>query len=243
MTQVAVITGGTRGIGRAIVEELFTVGYKVVFGGRDEKEGIKVQEKCNNEALFIRSDVTIKDDIKKLFSKAMNNFGKIDAFINNAGVTVEAKIGDTTEEDFDKLIAVNLKGLFLCLKEVVPIMLSQGNGKIIVVSSINAIRPLPSQGVYSAIKGAIEVMVKCLSVDLGPFGITVNSIAPGAIDTDMNRPFWTEETKKYLSEIIPLKRIGISEDIAKAVRFLLSDDASYITGATIVVDGGLVNIR
>ena len=243
MSKVVVITGGTRGIGKAIVEELATKGYEVIFGGRDEKEGLEIQRKYKDKVTFIHSDVTIKEDIVKLFSETINRYGRIDAFINNAGITVKAGIADTTEEDFDRLIAVNLKGFFLCLKQVIPIMLSQRSGKILAISSINAMRPLPSQGIYSAIKAAIEVIVKCLSVDLGPFGITVNSIAPGAIDTDMNRPFWTEESRKNLSDRIPLKRIGIPQDVAKAVSFLLSDDASYITGATLVVDGGLVNLR
>lgn len=243
MSKVVVITGGTRGIGRAIVEELVSEDYLVVFGGRDSKEGLEIQTRTNGKAVFIQSDVTVKEDIDRLFDETIGMYGSVDAFINNAGITVRASIADTTEEDFDKLIKVNLKGFFLCLKRVIPIMSSQRNGRILVISSINAIRPLPSQGIYSAIKGALEVMVKCLSVDLGPYGITVNSIAPGAIDTDMNRPFWTDESIKRLNEIIPLKRIGTPEDVAKIAKFLLSDDASYITGATIIVDGGLVNIR
>ena len=167
-------------------------------------------------------------------------FVGVDIFVNNAGVTRRKHLLETTPEEIEEIINTNLKGAIYCLTGAAQQMLRQDRGgNIVIVTSINALNPLPSQAVYSSTKAALEALVRCLATDLASSNIRVNSVAPGAINTDMNKHF-TPEILAKLESRIPLGRVGDSEDVGEVVSFLVSDSARYITGATIVVDGGFL---
>ncbi|MDP1884614.1 MAG: SDR family NAD(P)-dependent oxidoreductase [Candidatus Moranbacteria bacterium] len=237
--KTAIVTGARRGIGKGIALALAKEGCNVVVSDIDEKDCEAVAEearKLGPKALAVRCDVSKKEDVEKLFAKAVEEFGQLDILVNNAGIFPFVPFAEMKEEDWDKVMDVNLKSIFLCSKEAAKI-LPEG-GRIVNISSIAAFVGFEGLVHYCATKGAINSMIRALALELAPKKITVNAVAPGAIDTPGAGETSTEESKKQTIAMIPLSRMGQPEDIANAVVFLASGKAGYITGQTIIVDGG-----
>ncbi|ELC8430544.1 3-oxoacyl-[acyl-carrier-protein] reductase [Clostridium perfringens] len=241
--KVAIVTGGTRGIGRAIALKLADHGANIVINYRNsdkEAEELKaILEGKGVKVLTVKCDISNFEDSKNLMDKCKEVFGKIDILVNNAGITKDTLIMRMKEEDFDNVIDVNLKGTFNCAKHASAIMLKQRFGKIINMTSVVGIAGNAGQVNYAASKAGVIGLTKSLAKELGSRGITVNAVAPGFINTDMTASL-SEKVKEEASKNIPLKRLGDPEDVANLVGFLASDAANYITGQIINVDGGMV---
>lgn len=238
--KVAIITGGTRGIGYETVRTFLNNGAKVaLFGSREEsvnKAIIKLKEENNNyEVLGLWPNLSNEEEIKNAIKEVNNKYGKIDILINNAGLSSSTPLTNYTEEEFNKIIDVNIKGVFLCSKAVVPYMEKDG-GVILNTSSMVSIYGQPSGSMYPASKFFVNGLTKSLARELGPRNIRVNAVAPGITETDMVASL-PKEMIEPLIKTIPLGRIGKPEDIASAFLFLASDMASYITGEILQVDG------
>lgn len=239
----AIVTGGTRGIGKAIVLELATLGTNVVIGYRSsdkEAEELKSEvEKLGSKAILVKGNVSESTYAKKLISTCKENYGRVDILINNAGITKDNLILRMSESEFDDVINVNLKGTFNCSKEASTVMLKQRYGKIINMASVIGVIGNAGQANYAASKAGIIALTKSMAKELGSRGILVNAIAPGFIETDMTAKL-PEEIKNSIKTNIALKKLGTPSDIAKLVAFLASDNSNYITGQVINIDGGMV---
>ena len=240
--KVAVVTGARRGIGRAIALEMAKEGAKIVVSDIDLKECEAVCDeirKLGSEAIAVKCDVTKKDEVDEMMEKAVHKFGRIDIMANNAGVYVAKPLEQTTEKDWDFVVGINLKGVFLCSNAAARYMIRQKSGKIISTASIAGKVGFADSSAYCASKGGIISMTKELAMELAPYNINVNAVAPGVIATNMTKDMMDDEkAKQGLLMSIPLKRIGKPEDIAKAYVFLASQDSDYVTGHVLVVDGG-----
>lgn len=240
--KVAVVTGASRGIGREVALTLAGYGAAVIvnYCGSKEKAEAVVEEiiAAGGTAKAYQGDVSDFDIAKEMMASVKKEFGSIDILVNNAGITKDNLILKMSEEEFDKVIEVNLKGAFNCMKHVSRIMLRQKYGHIINMSSVSGVMGNPGQVNYCASKAGIIGMTKSLARELGSRGITVNAIAPGYIQTEMTEVL-PEEVKESILSTVPLKRMGQTKDIAETVAFLASDKAAYITGQTISVDGGM----
>jgi glucose 1-dehydrogenase len=244
--KVAVVTGASKGIGASIAEYLAAAGASVVVNYSSSKAGADaVVEKIKgkgSKAIAVQGNVAKPEEIKKLFEETAAAFGKVDILINNAGLEKRADFWDVTEADFDAVLNVNLKGMFFVTQAVVR-HLRQTNrpGKIINISSVHEELPFPHFASYCASKGGIKMLTRNLAIELAPNKITINSIAPGAIETPINTKLLNDPVKlKELLENIPLGRLGKPEDVAGIASFLASDESDYITGSTFFVDGGLL---
>jgi len=242
--KVALITGSARGIGKAIALELANHGAKIVINDILPKNEIdKTLEeirKSDDRAIGIRADITIFEEVESMVKEIINKFGKIDILVNNAGITRDSLLIRMKEEDWDAVININLKGTFNCSKTVAKYMLRQKNGgKIVNISSVIGLVGNIGQANYAASKAGIIGFTKSLAKELAVRNINVNAIAPGFIETDMTKRL-SEKVRKDLQQQIPLKRLGTVKDIAKVVYFLVSDNANYITGQVINVDGGMI---
>src|ERR687885_633394 len=249
--RVAVVTGSSKGIGKAIALEFANAGYSVVINARNEEELNQAAKDISKSIKDAGRIVSIPGDISKesvcisLIESAVKQLGRIDVLINNAGIGGESKkINELTEKDWDEVIDVNLKGAFLCTREAVKNMLKDGrnnnNYSIINISSVHEQTPQPESAPYAASKGGMQMLTKTVALELADKGIRVNGIAPGAIATDMNKEVLENQEKKQKKEQrIPVHRIGQPEEVAKVALFLASSDASYIAGTTIYADGGL----
>lgn len=237
--KIAIVTGAAKGIGEGIALALAAEGCDIVVSDIDEQNAQAVAEevkKMGRKAIAVRCDVSKKEEVENLFSKTTQEFGKLDILVNNAGIYPFKPFSQMEEADWDKVIEVNLKSVFLCSKEAAQI-LPEG-GRIINISSIAASVGFEGLTHYCASKGAIKAMIRPLAVELAPRKITVNNVAPGAIETPGATGATTEEVKKQTIAMIPLARMGQPADIANAVVFLASNRADYITGQSIIVDGG-----
>jgi len=237
--RVALVTGSSRGIGRAIALKFAEEGAKVVvnyLNSLAEAEAIVRRiEAAGEEAIAIQADVSRADQVQGMIEQALRRFGRIDILVNNAGIYLRE---DYTEEHWDRVMAVQLKGCFLCTKAVAPTMQEQGQGVIVNISGTAGFAGRRGIEPYAAKSAAIIAFTKSCARALAP-EVRVNSIAPGLVETDIAKRFPKEE-KERVCQAIPLGRLGRAEEIAQAVLFLASDDSSYITGQTLVVDGGMV---
>jgi len=239
--RVAIVTGGARGIGRAIATSFLKEGAKVAIIDSDKERLETVKKEMGNESkevMVIPCDITKSSNVKEMMDQVHKRFGRIDILVNNAGIIRRGTIETVTEEDWDRVIEVNLKGTFNCCKAVAGIMKQQGYGKIINVSSIaGKMGDITSAPGYGPSKAGIDALTKTLARQLAQYGINVNSVAPHAIETEMSAQ-WSEERRKEIIASIPLGRLGKPEDVANAVLFLASDEASFITGEILDVNGG-----
>ena len=239
MQKVAIVTGGSRRIGRAIVDSLARKGIKVIANyNQSEEKAKQLQENLEKENIhidIIKADVSKREEVKNMVDMVIKKYGKIDVLINNAGISQEKLFQDITDEDWEHVMKVNLYSAFCATQEVLPYMLSQKSGCIINISSIYGIIGGSCAVSYSATKAGMDGMTKALAKELGPSNIRVNSIAPGWIDTDMNKQY-TEEDINQVKEETPLERIGKPEDIAKCARWLVED--TFTTGQVISINGG-----
>ena len=244
--KVALITGGTSGIGRATAALFAKEGAAVALTGRNQERGEEVAlgiQRSGGNALFIRADVRVADDCRRAVELTLERFGGIDILFNNAGVYHPKTVPECTEEEWDETIDSSLKGAFLMSKYALPSMMERGGGSIIHNSSGWGILGGDRAAAYCAAKGGLVVMAKAMAIDHGPDGVRVNCVCPGDVDTPMlpddarKRGMSWEDYHAGASDR-PLGRVGSPEEIARAVLFLASDDASFITGESLVVDGG-----
>ena len=233
--KVAIVTGASRGIGRAIAKSLANKDYIVIANyNKSEKEAIELKNEFNNIDIF-KADVSKRDEVKNLVEYTLNKYGKIDVLVNNAGIDNEKLFQDITDEDWQNVINTNLYSVFCVTQEVVNNMIYNKSGCIINISSIWGQIGASCECIYSASKAGIDGITKSLAKELGPSNIRVNSIAPGFIDTDMNKKYKTSEINDIKNET-PLQKIGRPEDIAKCVNWLVEDE--FTTGQVISINGG-----
>ncbi len=240
--KVAAVTGGSRGIGRAIAEKLASLGADIAFSYAGNEQAAN-ETRAALEALGVRAfaekaDVSDSAAVDAFFAKVLETFGRVDILVNNAGVTKDGLALRMKEADFDRVIETNLKGAFLCAKAVMRPMMKQRSGRIVSLASVVALRGNAGQANYCASKAGIIGLTKALAKELGGRGITVNAIAPGYIQTDMTAVL-SEDQKAAMLQTVPLGRAGTPEDVANAVAFLAGDEAAYITGQVLQVDGGM----
>ena len=233
--KVAIVTGASRGIGRAIAKSLAKKDYIVIANyNKSEKEAIELKNKFNNIDTF-KADVSKREEVKQLVEYTLNKYGKIDVLVNNAGIDNEKLFQDITDEDWQNVINTNLYSAFCVTQEVLQNMLHNKSGCIINISSIWGLVGASCESIYSISKAGIDAMTKSLAKELGPSNIRVNSIAPGFIDTDMNKKYSIDDINNIKHDI-PLQKIGKPEDIAKCVNWLIEDE--FTTGQVIAIDGG-----
>ena len=241
--KVALVTGATRGIGKAIALELADNGYDIVLNYRSVNDELKqtqkeIEEK-NVNCFLVYGDISKFEDCENIAKQAMEEFGRIDVLVNNAGITRDGLIKRMKKEDFESVIDTNLTGTFNMTRNIVPFMIKQKNGRIINLSSVVGITGNAGQTNYSASKAGVIGFTKSLAKEVASRNILVNAIAPGFIETDMTKVL-SDNVKEAILNQIPLKRMGEAKEVAKLVKFLVSDDSKYITGQVINVDGGMV---
>lgn len=269
--KVVVVTGSSRGIGKAIAKEFAKNNYSILLNARDEKELIETVEEIRNEisdpnkVAYLTGDISEEKTCISLIEEAIKRFGRINVLVNNAGISGPSqRTNNITSREWDYVIGVNLRGTFLCTREALKYMTTSSNNSsisnnnindvnrnnksydydsnfsIINISSVHESIPMPYSAPYAASKGGMEMLTKNIALEVAEMGIRINGIAPGAINTSMNKDIMEDpQKKKQEEEKIPMRRIGEPEEIAKVAFFLASTDASYITGTTVYVDGGL----
>lgn len=239
VNKVVVVTGGSRGIGAEIVKKLARDNYRVILNyNKSENEAKNIKEdlqKNNINIEIFKADVSKREEVKGLIDFAINKFGKIDVLINNAGISQAKLFTDLTDEDWNNMIQTNLTSAFYCTQEAIKNMISRKEGLIINISSIWGVTGSSCEVHYSVAKAGIDGMTKALAKEVGPSNIRVNSIAPGIIDTDMNKTYTDKEIKDIIEDI-PLNKIGKKVDIARCVEWLIEDE--YTTGQVISINGG-----
>ncbi len=246
-SRVAVVTGGAYGIGRGIVHEFAKKGEPVVIADRDDERGAMLESslrKSGAQALFIHADIRVESEVQALITQTSDAFGRIDVLCNNAGIERYRTADEYTIDDWNAISETNLRGAFLCTKYAYP-LLKKSKGCVVNISSVQAFANEPKISVYAATKAGLLALTRGMALDFAADGVRVNAVCPGAIQTGMMEPFIKDqpdpvEAVKAIGRTIPLGRVGQPEDIAQAVYFLASPAAAYITGATLVVDGGLL---
>ena len=244
--KVAIVTGAATGIGRAIAARFVKDGASVVidYVGNSEpaKELVAALKTIGGDALAVAADVSDPQQVAMLVDETVKAFEHLDVLVNNAGIEKKIPFVDIPKEEWDKTLAVNLTGPFLCAQQAAKKMIAQGGGgRIINISSVHEDLPMPTNAAYCATKGSLRMLMRTMAVELAPHGILVNNIAPGAVDTPMDAPLKADpqEMKTLLGEI-PLNRMGTPDEIAELCAFLASDGASYSTGSTFFIDGGMM---
>ncbi|MDF5726184.1 MAG: glucose 1-dehydrogenase [Rhizonema sp. PD37] len=244
--KVALVTGSSQGIGQAIAIRLAEEGADIIIDYRSHPEGAEETkakvEATGRKGLVVKADLGVVSDVHRMVSDGVQHFGKLDILVNNAGLEKHADFLDITEEDYDAVLNVNLKGVFFATQAIVKHLRdTQRQGKIINISSVHEELPFPHFTTYCASKGGVKMMMRNLAIELGPLGITINNVAPGAINTPINKSLMEDKAKlNAVIQNIPLGRLGETKDISSIVAFLASPDADYITGSTFFVDGGLL---
>jgi len=239
--RVAFVTGASRGIGRAIALTLCRAGFDIVVASPEIEKNEEVASEiraCSGEAVTLNLDVTSPESVKEGFAKTLRDKTRIDVLVNNAGITRDGLAVRMKPTDWQLVLKVNLEGAFLCSQQVLPAMMRNRWGRIVNISSVVGQAGSVGQANYAASKAGLIGLTKSLAQEMGSRGITVNAIAPGYIATDMTKDL-PEERKQKMLATVPLNRMGTPEDIAGAVKFLVSDDASYITGHVLAVNGGM----
>jgi glucose 1-dehydrogenase len=241
--KVVIVTGGSRSIGRAIALGCAAEGAKVVVNYRtNEREAEHVVEAVRalgGCAVSQQGDVSRGADARALVARAVAEFGRLDVLVNNAGVLRRTPVLDIEEEEWDLILSVDLKGPFLCAQAAARQMVAQGSGSIVNISSVNEERPGPGLAHYSSAKGGLRMLTRQLALELAPHGVRVNSVAPGLVETDLNRADIADEAwREARIARTPLRMIGKPEDVVGAALFLASDDSRYATGTSVFVDGG-----
>jgi len=241
--KVALVTGASRGIGRAIALKLASEGAKVAInyaGSTEKAEAVKAEiEAAGGEALLCQADVSSSEAVAAMVESVVERFGRIDILVNNAGITRDGLLARMKDEDFHAVLKTNLGGVYVCTKAVTKLMMKQRSGRIVNMASVVGLMGNAGQSNYAAAKAGVIGFSKSMAKELASRGITVNMVAPGFIDTDMTAAM-TEKAREATLAGIPLGRAGQPEDVANAVCFLVSDNASYITGQVVNVDGGMV---
>nr|WP_293836402.1 SDR family oxidoreductase [uncultured Arsenicibacter sp.] len=250
--QTALVTGGSSGIGAGVALALGQAGANVVVNYSSSLKGaqevVAQIEAAGSQAIAIQADVSKEDEVQAMFSQAIEHFGTIDILVNNAGLQKDAKFDEMTLDQWQTVININLTGQFLCAREAIREFLRRGprpevslaTGKIICMSSVHEVIPWAGHVNYAASKGGVKLLMQSLAQEYGDRKIRVNSIAPGAIQTPINKPAWeTPQALNSLMSLIPYNHIGQPEDIGKLAVFLASDDSDYITGTSILIDGGM----
>lgn len=237
--KVAIITGAANGIGFAAAERFIEEGALVFIADFDDNAGIIAANQLGEKATFVQVDVADRDSVKRLVTTVMTQAGRIDILVNNAGITRDAMLTKMTEDQFQQVLDVNLSGVFHCTQEVSPHMVAAGYGKIINTSSVSGVYGNVGQTNYAATKAAIVGMTKTWAKELGRKGINVNAVAPGFTETDMVKKM-PETVLEKMRSIVPLQRLGTPRDIANAYLFLASEEASYVHGHTLHVDGAIM---
>jgi len=242
--RVALITGGGSGIGRATAMTFAAEGATVVVADVDVTGGgetVNLIEGNGGQSIFIETDVSRAADVEKMVAACVDTFGRLDILFNNAGVAgLAVRAAEIDEADWDRVISINLKGVFLASRYAIPVMIEQGKGAIVNISSSSAITPSPYVSAYAAAKAGVVQLTKTMAIEYGNDNIRVNCICPGFIETAMTSPIIPEDakTRKAYSHLWPLGKVGSPEDIAQAALYLASDDASFVTGTVLIVDGG-----
>ena len=241
--KVALVTGASRGIGRAIALKLAAEGAKVAInyaGSTEKAEAVKAEiEAAGGEALLCQADVSSSEAVAAMVEAVVGRFGRIDILVNNAGITRDGLLARMKDEDFHAVLKTNLGGVYVCTKAVTKLMMKQRSGRIVNMASVVGLMGNAGQSNYAAAKAGVIGFSKSMAKELASRGITVNMVAPGFIDTDMTAAM-TEKAREATLAGVPLGRAGQPEDVANAVCFLVSDNASYITGQVVNVDGGMV---
>jgi len=238
--KVAIVTGASQGIGLACAQRLVREGARVMLADVREEEGAQAAAALGDAARFVRADVGVKADVDAMLAATLDAFGQVDILVNNAGVTHAAGFLDLAEEDFDRVLRINLKSMFLCSQAVAREMVKRGGGCIVNMSSVNAELTIANQVPYVISKGGVNQLTRVASISLAQHGIRVNAVGPGTILTELAKEavLASPEARHTILSRTPLGRCGEPEEIASIVAFLASDDASYITGQTLYADGG-----
>jgi len=244
--KVAAVTGAASGFGEGMAKLFAAEGAKVVVADLNEADGRRVTEEiagAGGQAVFQRTDVTERGEVQQMVARALESFGRLDILVNNAGFTHRNKsVVDVSDDEFDRIYGVNVKAVYIAVQEVIPVFRGQGGGVILNTSSTAALRPRPGLSVYNSSKGAVNILTKSLAVELAPEKIRVNAICPVIGETGLMEAFMgvpdTPENRKNFEATIPLGRFSRPEDIARAALYLVSDEASFITGVAMEVDGG-----
>lgn len=244
--KVAIVTGAATGIGRAIATRFIKDGAKVVidYVGKSTPadELVAALETIGGDAFAVAADVSDPDQVEMLFAQTLERFGRLDVLVNNAGIEKKIAFVDVPKKEWDEILAINLTGPFLCSQHAARAMIAQGGGgRIINISSVHEDLAMPTNGPYCAAKGGLRMLMRTIAVELAPYGILVNNIAPGAIDTPMDAALEADRPElRALLDEIPMKRMGKPQEIAEMCAFLASSAASYSTGSTFFVDGGMI---
>ncbi len=236
--KVAVVTGAARGIGLAIAKKFLEEGYRVALLDIDAAELAKADSLLGEESLAITCDVSDQQQVRAAVKEITTRFGRIDALVNNAGIAVFKPLLETTLEEWERVLAVNLTGAFICTQACAPEMLKNGGGAIVNIGSISGLRASTLRVAYGTSKAALAHLTRQQAAELGNAGIRVNLVAPGPVDTAMAKLVHTADIRADYHDAIPLNRYGLEEEIAAAVWFLCSDAASYVNGQALAVDGG-----
>jgi NAD(P)-dependent dehydrogenase (short-subunit alcohol dehydrogenase family) len=242
--KVVLITGGTSGIGRATALAFAGEGAKVVVAGRRENEGaesVALVEQAGGQGLFVRADVSVEEDVASMIAQTIEAFGRLDFAFNNAGVFPEpGPLTEVATETIDRILAVNVRGVALCMKHEIPAILTSGGGGIVNTASFLGIRPFPGTAIYNASKSAVIGLTRSAAVEFASQGVRVNVVCPGVIETPMNEAIRAEESgRDFLNGLQPMQRIGLPGEVAGAVLYLCTPSARFVTGTTLSVDGGI----
>ena len=245
--KVAIVTGATDGIGKAIALKFAKEGARIMMVGRDEAKGRAALEKVreHGEATYFKADVSNSSQVKKLVDETIQKYGRIDILVNNAAIVSVGTVVNTSEEIWDQVIDINLKGVFLCCKYVIPYMQKKGGGAIVNIGSINSLMAMENEAVYDASKGGVLMLTRAIALDFAKSNIRANCICPGAIETAMLKTSLDgapdpAKAREWITARHPVGHLGKPDEIAEAALFLASDASSFVTGTALPVDGGIL---